>query len=188
MPPRDAFYTRRQGRFLRERSAENFPGQTVWKLLKYPGSFTFPIYLLALPDPFPEELIAPIETLHKEMIDDGVTHGNMETRYQQDHRQVHLWVAKLGMGKYLPVGQTLFLAEKRMADANLGGGFVSKWWLHYSWIKPAYRNQKIFQSSLDYFQAWHPHFTLRDTTPTLVSAFKKHPEHLRDESKTVRWI
>ena len=187
MPPRETYYTRREIGFLRDCSAENFPGQAVWKLLKYPGSFTLPIYLLALPTPFPDELGSPLENLHKHMRDDGVAHGYMETSYQQDHRQVHLWVVKLGIGKFLPVGQSLFLAEKRRADTDLGGGFVSKWWLLYSWIEPAYRNQKIFQSSLEHFRSWHTHFTLRDSTPALKAAFKMHPEHLRDESKSVRW-
>ena len=188
MPPRDTYFTRSELRYLREHSSANFPDQTVWTLLKYPGSFTLPIYLLALPTPYPEELTAPITTLHREMHTDGVAHGYMETRYEQDHRQVHLWIAKLGIRKYLPVGQTLFLAEKRKAESILGGGFVSKWWMLYSWLKPAYRNQKIFQSSIEYFRTWHPHFTLRDTTPAMIAAFKNLPEHIRDESKRVRWV
>lgn len=188
LPPREAYYTRRELSFLRDCAAEENPDHTVWHLLKYPGSFTLPIYLLALPTPFPEELSAPLETLHQEMRSDGVSHGYMETSYHHDHRQVHLWVAKLGIRKFLPVGQTLFLAEKRKADSILGGGFVTKWWLLYTWIKPAYRSQKIFQSSLDYFRAWHPHFVLRDNTPVLMAALKKHPEHIRDETKKVHWV
>ena len=188
LPPREAYYTRSELHYLKDCASENFPEEPVWALLKYPGSFTLPIYLLALPSPFPGELNSPIETLHQEMRKDGVSHGHMETSYQHDHRQVHLWVAKLGIRKYLPVGQSLFLAEKRKADNILGGGFVSKWWLLYSWIKPAYRNQKIFQSSLEYFRTWHPHFTLRDNTPVLMSALKQYPEHIRDESKNVRWV
>jgi len=188
MPPRETYFTRRELRFLRDCSSESFPGHPVWKFLKYPGYFTLPVYLLALPHPYPDELISPIEALHQEMRADCVPHGYMETRFQHDHRQVHLWVARIGMRKYIPVGQTLFLAEKRRADSLLGGGFVSKWWLLYSWIKPAYRNQKIFQSSLEYFQEWHPHFTLRDSTPAIRAALKNNPEHLRDETKKVHWF
>ena len=188
LPPRSSYYTRRELKFLRECSGKNFPEQTVWTRLKYPGSFTLPVYLFARPTPFPEELAAPVTTLHQEMRSDGVPHGNMEMSYQHDHRQVHLWVAKLGIRKYLPIGQTLFLAEKRRAESVLGGGFVSKWWLLYTWIKPAYRNQKIFQSSLDYFRTWHPHFTVRDNTPALNAALKNYPEHIRNESKSVRWV
>jgi len=45
----------------------------------------------------------------------------------------------------------------------------------------------MFKSSIEYYESWHPHFTVRDSTPVIKAAFKKHPEHLRDEAKIVRW-
>ena len=122
------------------------------------------------------------------MWDDGVMHGYTETKFQHDHRQGHLWLVTLGIGRFVPIGQSIFLAEKRRADDVFGGGFVSKWWLLNTWIKPAYRNQKIFRASIEYFQAWHPHFTMRDATPSLRFALKEHPEHLKDDSKPLKWI
>jgi len=143
---------------------------------------------MPMPERFPEELFAPIEALHRTMRESGVQHNYTETSSQQDYRQGHLWLVTIGLGKYLPIGQSTFLAEKLRADNILGGGFISKWWLLYTWIQPAYRKQKIFRSSIGYFQSWHPHFTTRDATPDLKRALTDYPEHLRDDAKPLRWV
>jgi len=187
LPSRDSYFTRRQIRFLCELSAEQFPGQEVWKRVKYPGARTLPVHLMAMPERFPEELCAPVEGLHNAMLGDGVMHGYTQTSYQQDHRQGHLWLVTFGLGRYVPIGQSVFLAEKRRADDSLGGGFVSRWWLVHTWIMPAYRNQKIFRSSIEYFEAWHPNFDIREATPPLKKAFKDYPEHLHECDKPLRW-
>jgi len=63
---------------------------------------------------------------------------------------------------------------------------VDGWWLFHSWLKPQYRNQKIFKSSVSYFQEWHPGFVLREREPRLMNALKRYPEHLPD-NKAVPW-
>ena len=187
-PSRESCYTRQEVRYLRDTAADEFPDETIWTKLKYGGAMTLPVHILPLVIPLPPEVRGPIDFLYQAIRDDGVWDGYFHEGNVHEHRQLHLWVATLGFGRYLPIGETVFVAEKRRAEMHLGGGFVSKWWMVYTWLRPAYRNQRIFLSSLDYFRHWHPHFVARESSPFLVKAFKEHPEHLPDEKKPLKWI
>jgi len=121
-PSRNTYFTRREIRFLSDMTAAMFPGQAAWSQVKYPGALTLPVHLMPMPERFPEELFAPIEALHRTMRESGVQHNYTETSSQQDYRQGHLWLVTIGLGKYLPIGQSTFLAEKLRADNILGAG------------------------------------------------------------------
>ncbi|MEI8342748.1 MAG: hypothetical protein WCH43_14585, partial [Verrucomicrobiota bacterium] len=70
------------------------------------------------------------------------------------------------------------IQEKKRELAVFDESRVARWWLFHTWIKPQYRDHKIFKSSVDYFRKWHPGFVLRERQPSLINALKMHPEHL----------
>ena len=77
-------------------------------------------------------------------------------------------------------------AENRMTHTVFDESKVARWWLFHTWIKPQYRDHKIFTASVDWFRKWHPGFVLREREPRLMNALKMYPEHLPD-NKALPW-
>lgn len=173
----DACLKERDVKALRTAAEIAFPELNVWHSVDYPGKETLPIYALPLVYPLPDDAQHAINQLREHMCHDGVAYSHTQAVDRQEHRQGHIWVASIARGEYLPIGQALFLAEKRRADSALGGGFAHRWWLLYAWVSPAYRSQGIFRGSLNHFQLWHPDFMARSETPDLKRALRDYPQH-----------
>jgi hypothetical protein len=184
----------------REIAATEAPGMSSWYALPYPGEQTLPVYLLPVVRELPESLHGPMKELKGAMQQAGAPLSSYRGFDLQKDCQVHVWLASLAKGVYLPIGQVIFVREERRrfaqsasaSDSDIGeglrlasssgvdnGGFMTQtWWLRQPWLRPAYRCQKIFRSSVPYFKEWHPGFLLKDPPVVLARSLKDYPEHI----------
>ena len=104
---------------MRSAAGLRFPGHNVWEPLGYPGRETLPVHIMPLIHPLSPQLQTPLDELHERMRNDNVLHGFIEPYVRYEHRQGHIWVAGIDHEKFLPIGQTIFLAElKRPVEAE----------------------------------------------------------------------
>ena len=113
---RESYYTAEELQFLHTVASVSFPGHPPWCELAYPGSGFLTVEIIAVTYPLPSGLLPPLERLHERMNDDKVIQGYIEPHVSYEHRQGHLWVAAIGEGVHLPIGQTIFLADSHPSE------------------------------------------------------------------------
>jgi hypothetical protein len=183
---------------LREAAQKANPDLCVWHPLQYPGEISLPIHLLPLTWPLPPPAKSALDDLRKVMESAGISRSASQRADLHEHLQGHIWVATLAKGRYLPIGQAVFMLEERRkiddearatpsaqdsmqlvaSTPSSDGSVVRRWWLRDPWLRPAYRCQTIFRHSVPYFQSWHGTFAVKDPWPALARALKEHPQHL----------
>lgn len=110
-PERSTYFSEQEFLSLRTAASARFRNRSSGEPVRYPGSQTLPIYVLPLAYPLPEDALQPMANLKACMVSDNVLHGYLRADVDYEHRQGHIWVAILDGDKYLPIGQTIFLAE-----------------------------------------------------------------------------